>query len=80
MNMVFRGFRSGVLLFEQHASLDAPDLDDLVPKLAAEHLAFLAGPEPWMIEIEFLDEPYLGERFFRIGADGTLMREPVRLQ
>lgn len=81
INLMFRGWRDAEKQFEQYAAFDdsAVSLDTLLPALAKAHSALLAGPKPWMIEIEFLDEPDEMKRYFRMGSDAAGMVEPVRV-
>ena len=38
------------------------------------------GADPCMLEIEFLDEPDINQRFFRIGTDPRAMVVPIKLK
>jgi hypothetical protein len=53
--------------------------DRLLPELAEKH-ATLSAQHPTMIEIEFLDEPDVERRFYRIGSDPRRMLLPIEIK
>ena len=65
--IAMRGYRDGVLMFEEAHDADTVDLE----KLAESHALQLAGDQrsTHLIEVEFLDEPDVNQRFFRFGTD-----------
>jgi len=73
MRLAIRGWKNGVLVFEEFTEADEPD--DLLP-LAEKHARNLMDG-PHMLEIEFLDDPDLRGRFFRMGTDPAGMVNPI---
>jgi hypothetical protein len=74
-NLMIRGFAGGRLVFAEPASFAAGELDRVIPALVSGHKNRL--PAKHMIEIEFLDEPDVNQRFFRIGTDPSGMVVPI---
>ncbi len=68
MRVAIRGFIAGELLFNDRADIVTDNLHDLAERYTTR-LLDLPGGERHMIEIEFLDEDDLNERFFRFGTD-----------
>jgi hypothetical protein len=79
LRLAIRGFADGEVVFEERVAKTLDDLDTLVPELAAQHAAQMAGHQLHMIEIEFLDEPDPNERFFRLGTDPRGMVDPIQI-
>ena len=79
IRLVIRGFVGAKILFEDRVTLDDAQLENLLPRLAKKHAAAMAAHELHMLEFEFLDEPDLNERFFRIGTDPAGMVMPVEI-
>lgn len=78
MRVTVRGFADGVLLFENTLELaDEAAIDEFVPALAEKHAMALADHRLHVIEIEFLDEPDPGQRFFKFGTDPRGMIMPI---
>jgi len=78
MNVAIRGFLNRRLQFEEHVSIDPYKEGDLIREVAEKHALSFATGALHMIEIEFLDEPNPGERFFRFGADASRLTIPIR--
>jgi hypothetical protein len=76
--LAIRGFADGVQLFEEPVDIPEKDLDRVVTDLAVKHAELMKG-RPHMIEIEFLDEPDINQRFFRLGTDPRGMVLPLAL-
>jgi hypothetical protein len=77
IRIAIRGWRDDVRVFEELINLRSDaDLESVLPAAAERHAELLAEA-PHMIEIEFLDEPDLEERFFRFGTDPTRMVRPI---
>jgi len=76
--LAIRVYVDGTLESEKQLSATPAELEELLSKLADEH-ARLAAERPTMIEIEFLDEPDVNQRFFRMGTDPRYMVLPVAL-
>ena len=70
-----RGFAGKQIVFKQ--TVDLPDDDAAMDRLAERHVATMAHHKLHMIEIEFLDEPDPMQRFLRFGTDPTGMLMPV---
>ena len=68
MRIRVRGFIKGKLLFVDSADIVSNNLHDLSARCTTR-LLNLPGGDRHIIEIEFLDEPDLRERFFRFGTD-----------
>jgi hypothetical protein len=78
MRLVIRGYRDGVLRFEETATVGEDTIDTVIPEMVARHAAIL-GDGPSMIELEFPDVPDVTQRFFRLGTDPSLMKDPVEI-
>jgi len=78
INLAIRGWKNGVLAFEDRVSAAEGELAEMLPVLAERHAGVFAEA-PHMIEIEFLDEPDLLKRFFRFGTDPRGMARPLRV-
>ena len=73
IRLAIRGFGNGQLQFEDRVAVDPDELENLIPQLAEKHALAMARYELHMIEIEYLDEPDVDVRFFRIGTDPSRM-------
>jgi hypothetical protein len=78
VRLAVRVYVNSVLKCEDLLDLEADELRALLPSLAEKHV-ILAGAEPVMVELEFLDEPNVNQRFFRVGTDPTGMVRPIAL-
>jgi hypothetical protein len=78
VRVVIRGFIGRVMQFAERVEIEPEEIYTIVPALAEKH-AMRMALTPHMLEIEFLDEKDLNERFFRIGTDPTLMKKPIAL-
>ncbi len=74
VRLAIRGFANGVLAFAEYVDCSEDDLQ----ALGETHAKRLVG-QPHMIEIEFLDEPDLTQRFFRFGTDPRGMVRPLKV-
>jgi hypothetical protein len=79
VNIAIRGFLGRRKLFESQVPIESSALDQLLPDLAETHSTAMAAGELDMIEIEFLDEPNVNERFFRIGTNSRGMVKPMAI-
>lgn len=79
VRLAIRGFVHGKRLFEERVEVDPDLMEDLLPGLASQHAAAMASHDLHMIEIEFLDEPDVNERFFRFGTDPAGMVMPIEI-
>lgn len=73
VRLVIRGFCGRTRIFEDRVVVREEDLENL----ARDHLLRLKDYPKHMIEIEFLDEPDIGQRFFRFGTDPSGMVRPI---
>lgn len=71
-----RIFVAGELLGEDTFELDGEAIETLVPEIARQH-AKLVGDRPFMVELEFLDEPDPNTRYFRFGTDPAGIVQPI---
>lgn len=76
VRLVVRLYLGGVLQHKELLEIEGSALDQLLPRLAGKH-AHMMALQPGMVELEFLDEPDLDKRFFRIGTDPSGMKEPM---
>lgn len=79
IRIAVRGYTAGSKIFEELREIDDGEDDEKVwTAMADDHMRRLGGPEtPFMIEIEFLDEPNVNHRFFRVGTDPSRMQNPM---
>ena len=80
MRLAFRGFAQGVRQFEEFVDVDSDSMDSRLQELAEKHATRMMPLAPYMMEIEFLDEPDPGERFLRFGTDRGMMVSPQELE
>ncbi len=80
VRLAIRGFADGCKRFEDQVQIEETELDAVLPALAQKHGAALGYGSAFMIEIEFLDEPDLEQRFFRFGTDPAGMVQPIAIQ
>jgi hypothetical protein len=76
MRLAIRVFIRGVQQFEERIDVDPDNLDHVLPELAKQHAGMMAV-QPGMVEIEFLDEPDVDARYFRLGTDPSGMVYPI---
>ena len=76
--IAIRVWKNRVLISEESRVVQDNEIEQLMPQLAEQHGNMLAD-RPGLIEIEFLDEPDLHQRFFRIGTDPRGMVQPLRI-
>lgn len=79
-HLAFRGFANRKLLWEELVELEDDQLDDVLPGLAEKHAAAMVSHELHVIEVEFLDEPDVNERFFRFGTEPSGMKYPIKVE
>jgi hypothetical protein len=73
-----RIFVAGRLLGEETLELETDEIESKLPEIASHH-AKLVGDRPFMVELEFLDEPDPETRYFRFGSDPTGMVKPIEV-
>ena len=74
--LVIRGYAGKELKFEERVEVPVAKMHEVLPGLAEKHATALVAHDLHMIEIEFLDEPDVNERFFRFGSDPGGMVQP----
>ena len=74
-----RGFAGRKVVFEDRIDVPVEQIDAVIQEHAERHARRMAAHELHMIEIEFLDEPDVNQRFFRLGTDPSLMAQPVKI-
>jgi hypothetical protein len=74
VNLTFRIFIDGKLTVEETGAYEPEELETV----GARHVAAV-GDRPHMIEIEFLDEPDINQRFLRLGTDPRAMVIPTAI-
>ena len=79
IRLAIRGYGNGRLVFTERIELPDSALDDL-SSISETHALRLIPYERYMIEIEFLDEPDINQRFFRFGTDPVQMVQPVQFR
>lgn len=79
MRLAIRGLVGKTCIFEERVDVNVGHVGEVLPEVAERHARRLASHELQMIEIEFLDEPNLNERFFRFGTDPSGMVIPVAI-
>jgi hypothetical protein len=77
IHMMVRGYLGRTMQFERRCDIDSEAMGEVLPQLAEEHATAMAAGQLGMIEIEFLDVPYINERFFRLGVDPSGMVKPM---
>lgn len=78
IRLAIRTYSRGVLQSCERIEVSPDELQNVLPDIAHKHAAAMLGA-PGHVEIEFLDEPNIEERFFRIGTDPSCMRDPMRV-
>ena len=74
-----RGFVGRKVVFEDRIDVPVDQIDAVIQEHAEKHARQMAAHELHMIEIEFLDEPNVAERFFRFGTDPSGMVMPIKI-
>lgn len=79
--LAVRVFVNGVLQSTERVTVRDDEIDRVIGGLAEKHAKELMLFERHMVEIEFLDEPDVTQRFFRFGTDpsGMVLPLPVDL-
>jgi hypothetical protein len=70
-----RGYGGGRLIFDEKIDVEERDLE----RIAEQQVNRLLPYRKNMVEIEFLDEPDLQERFLRFGSDKSRMVQPIEI-
>lgn len=78
MRLTIRVYKLGVLQSVEHVDVTGDAAEDVLPNLAEKHAKSLVET-PGHIEIEFVDEPDVTKRFFRIGTDPNYMVKPRKI-
>ena len=77
MRIAIRGYLGPTLQWTRRTEIG---LNKLAAELGTEHAQAMADGMLDMVEIEFLDEPDVNQRFFRIGTNPAGMRLPVEIK
>ena len=77
IRLAIRGFLAREKKFEQFVNVPVFELDEVLPSLGERHCRDMAEGVLDLIEIEFLDEPIVSQRFFRISTTPDGMLVPV---
>ena len=78
MRLAIRVFKAGTLLHAEDCTIPEDGFEAFVQDLRERHTIGLVD-SPDMIEIEFLDEPNIKERFVRFGSDPSAMVPPINV-
>lgn len=78
IRLAIRTYKRGVLQTVERIEVSMEDMQNVLTDLASKHAEAMIET-PGHVEIEFLDEPNVNERFFRIGTDFSCMVKPVEL-
>ena len=70
-----RGYGTGRLIFDEKIDGEESDLE----RIAVQQINRLLCYRKHMVEVEFLDEPDLQQRFFRVGTDKSRMVQPIEI-
>jgi hypothetical protein len=79
VRLCFRGWKTGVMkcAFEERVEVSDAEIESVLPRLAEKHAEMLAAGG--MVEVEFLDETDVKQRFFRFGTDPARMVRPIAI-
>lgn len=77
IHLAVRAWSDGTLLFDE--KVDVTD-DQNLELLVERHMKQLVDHPKHMLEIEFLDEPDVNQRFFRFGTDPRGMVIPIGIR
>lgn len=76
--LTFRGFKGRQVVFKEEVTIPDAEIPDVARAYAEKHCAAAMAGELTMIEIEFMDEPDINQRFCRIGSpDGMVAPIPI---
>lgn len=77
---MIRGYAGTQVIFQDPVEMtDDDDMDERMPGLVEKHHEYMKDYPRFMVEVEFLDEPDLEQRFFRFGNDPTMMGDPIEV-
>lgn len=79
VHLTVRGYREREVVFTEPLTLSETELDTLLPELAEKHCTAMADGQLNMVEIEFMDEEDINQRFFRLGTSPDGMVMPLRI-
>ena len=72
--LAVRGYAGKILVFEEQIEVDDPEDLEII---AERQMKQLLPYRKHLLEIEFLDEPDVNQRFFRFGTDPARMVRPI---
>lgn len=73
MKIRVRGYSGKTLVLDEQIDTENEDLETL----AKRHITRIVDYPKHMLEVEFLDEPDVNQRFFRFGTDPSRMVMPI---
>lgn len=76
VRLAIRVYSNGVLQSVERIERTMDELSRMLPRLAEQHGEAMSLV-PGHVEIEFLDEPDVEQRFFRLGTDPRHMIKPM---
>lgn len=79
IHLTFRGFNGSRRVFEEERRIMEQDFDAAISELTKRHCDAIDAESVDMIEIEFMGEPDINQRFFRIGTSPAGMVAPKKL-
>jgi hypothetical protein len=80
IRLAIRGYAGDTLVFRDNLVIETEQMDTLLTDIAEEHMEMIAAHQDnFTIEIEFLDEPDVNQRFFRFGSTPDRMVQPIRI-
>lgn len=79
LRQIFRGYLGHRVVFEKHVAIPAADFDQTIKAIAATHCRGMAVGRLDMIEIEFVDEPDISQKFLRLGLNPNGMVRPIAI-
>lgn len=78
IRLAIRGYSGKSLIFEERIEVELHE-PDAIAEIAERQMKRMLGYPRHMIEIEFLDEGDVNQRFFRFGTDPRGMISPHRI-
>jgi hypothetical protein len=80
LRLVIRGYLKKVRQWESSVEVWYDKMPSLMCDLADQHVKSMLGGTLDMVEIEFLDEPDVMQRFLRLGTNPDGMVMPIEIE